>query len=256
MKIRKQITTLALLFYFLKLQSCAAFWADIDYADSRREDKSIGAESAALTAAATPLFAPRVSPEKAMSWLKNGNTRYVKGSLRKDGQSEADRQSTFYAQKPHSIVLSCSDSNVPSEIIFDQKIGEIYVIRTAAHTVDDAVIASLEYAVAYLGPQNLVIMGHTHCGPIQRALENTTQYPTPLLGELSSTIYPHLKDFHSQPPTAGHRSEAWSHVVGVISEIKAKSALISERLRTGQLQINPAVYDTESGLVEFTSPQQ
>lgn len=256
MKINIQTTGLTLLLCFTVLQSCAAFLEKFEYADRRDEGEKASIASPALIPPTEPQFTPRVTSEKALGWLKNGNIRYVKGLLRADGQSESDRQRILYAQKPHSIILSCSDSHIPPEIIFDQKLGEVFVIRTAAHTVDDAVLASLEYAIAYLGPYNLVVMGHTHCSPIQKTLENTAHRTSPLLDELTNTISQNLTEFRGQSPSSGYRSEAWAHVSGVISEIKLKSPLISERIRSGQLQINPALYDTESGLVEFNRPDQ
>jgi len=244
-----------LLFCFLLLQGCASFFEDLRRTpETAAQSPPVQTDRPAENSAVS-LFAPRVTAEKALGWLKNGNTRFVNGHLRNDGQSKADRQRTFAAQKPHSIVLSCSDSNAPPEIIFDQKLGEIYVIRTSAHTVDDAVVASLEYAVAHLGPQNLVVMGHTYCGPIESALENVSDHHhlSPLLSELSRTILPNLKSSSALTPAAGYRNEAWAHVRGVIAEIQTRSALLSERIQAGQLQINPALYDTETGLVEFQS---
>ena len=92
-----------------------------------------------------------VEASKALGWLKNGNTRYRKGFLRKDGQSQKDIQRLASGQAPHSIVLSCSDSRVPPEIVFDQKLGEIFVVRNAGEIPDPASIASIEYAIEHLG---------------------------------------------------------------------------------------------------------
>ncbi|MGZ3798075.1 MAG: carbonic anhydrase, partial [Pseudobdellovibrionaceae bacterium] len=110
-----------------------------------------------------------VNAKTALAWLKNGNTRYLKGTLRKDGQSNKDRERLVTGQKPHTIILSCSDSRVPPEVLFDQKLGEIFVIRTAGEALDNAAIASVEYALEHLGSHLLVVMGHESCGAVKAA---------------------------------------------------------------------------------------
>lgn len=81
------------------------------------------------------------------------------------GASDLKRLST--GQKPHTIVLSCSDSRVPPEVLFDQKLGEIFVIRTAGQAIDSSVLASIEYAVSHLGTNLIVVMGHESCGAVK-----------------------------------------------------------------------------------------
>ncbi|OYZ22944.1 MAG: hypothetical protein B7Y39_07275, partial [Bdellovibrio sp. 28-41-41] len=102
-----------------------------------------------------------ISPDKALGWLKNGNTRYSKGTFRKDGASSKDITRLSTGQNPHTIVLSCSDSRVPPEVVFDQKLGEIFVVRTAGEMVDDSVLASIEYGVEHLGANLILVMGHS-----------------------------------------------------------------------------------------------
>ena len=103
-----------------------------------------------------------VPADRAMGWLKNGNTRYVKRRFRADGASAADRKRLGAGQHPHSVVFTCSDSRVPPEIVFDQKLGEIYVVRTDELIVNTSVLASFEKATA-LGAQLLVVLAHDDC---------------------------------------------------------------------------------------------
>lgn len=103
-----------------------------------------------------------VAAEKALGWLKNGNTRFVKRRVRADGQGPADRTRLLSGQNPHAIVYTCSDSRVPPEIIFDQKLGEIFVVRTESLKASAEVITSLEKGVA-LGAQLLVLLSHEDC---------------------------------------------------------------------------------------------
>lgn len=102
-----------------------------------------------------------VEPMQAMKWLQNGNKRYLKGFLRKDGQTKSDIQRLNSGQKPHTIIISCSDSRVPPEIVFDQRLGEIFVIRTAGETLGANALGSIEYAVEHLGTRLILVLGHT-----------------------------------------------------------------------------------------------
>ncbi|MFZ4403584.1 MAG: carbonic anhydrase [Pseudobdellovibrionaceae bacterium] len=101
-----------------------------------------------------------ISAEKALGWLKNGNLRFVSGRLRKDGAGKKDLIRTSINQSPHAVVISSSDSRVSPELIFDQKLGEIYVVRIVGPFVNDAVSASVDHAVQNLGANLVVILGH------------------------------------------------------------------------------------------------
>ncbi|AFY01406.1 carbonic anhydrase [Bdellovibrio bacteriovorus] len=116
-----------------------------------------------------PREAGPVPAEKAFGWLKNGNTRFVRGTFRNDGASAADRRRVSALQRPHSAVYTCSDSRVSPEIVFDQKLGEIYVVRTGELILDKNVQESLEYSVGTLGTNLVVIMGSDSCGDLTAA---------------------------------------------------------------------------------------
>lgn len=111
-----------------------------------------------------------VPAEKALGWLKNGNTRFTKGRFRADGTSAKDRLRLVNGQRPHSVVVSCSDSRVPPEIVFDQKLGEIFVMRLPQMPADGAVIEGLETAVATLGTNLIVFMDFAGCESSQLAV--------------------------------------------------------------------------------------
>lgn len=105
-----------------------------------------------------------VDPQKALGWLKNGNKRFLKGSLRADGQSKKDIRRLAKSEKPHAIVFASSDSRIPPEIIFDEKLGEIYVIRNLGLTVDSSVLNSLDYAIGELGTRLVLVLDRTYPG--------------------------------------------------------------------------------------------
>ncbi len=124
------------------------------------QKNGVAAKPAAKQAAAS--VAKTVQADKVLGWLKNGNTRFVKRRFRADGQGPADRKRLMSGQSPHAIVFTCSDSRVPPEIIFDQKLGEIYVVRNDELAVNDDVLRSLEKG-ASVGAQLLVVLSHEGC---------------------------------------------------------------------------------------------
>lgn len=119
-----------------------------------------------------------VPGQKALGWLKNGNSRFLKGFVRKDGQSLKDIQKISKQQVPHSLIVACSDSRMPPEILFDQKLGEVYVIRTPAVQADAATVANIETALLSLDLHLLVILGHNSCGAVNEVSQKLAQQST------------------------------------------------------------------------------
>lgn len=194
-----------------------------------------------------------VEPEKALGWLKNGNIRYIKSSLRKDGQSTADIKRLSTGQAPHTIVLSCSDSRVPPEIVFDQKLGEIFVVRNAGEIPDNASVASIEYAVEHLGARLIVVMGHTSCGAVKAALGTLdgTDAGSPALNSLVHDIHPRLASFKGKPQSPGVQEESWANARGISKELLARSAILSAKAASGDIVIKTALYHLDDGKVDF-----
>jgi carbonic anhydrase len=191
-----------------------------------------------------------VPPDQALTWLKNGNTRFVKNHLRKDGQNRSDIVRLAKGQQPHTIVLSCSDSRVPPENVFDQKLGEIFVIRTAGEALDHNVIASIEYAVAHLGSRHLLVMGHTQCGAVKAALATIDggDAGSPSLNHLVKGLHPH---FTRGPASADVGKESLANARGIAAELVEQSAMLKEAVASGKLKIGTALYHLNSGVVEF-----
>lgn len=194
-----------------------------------------------------------VEPDKALGWLKNGNRRYLKGFLRKDGQSHSDIKKLSSGQTPHSIVLSCSDSRVPPEIVFDQKLGEVFVVRTAGEALGSNALASIEYAIEHLGSRLIVVMGHTSCGAVKAALStmNGEDAGSPNLNELVKDIHPRLSAFKAKSQSASIKDESWANTRGVGADLVKKSKIIEEAVKSGKVKIVTSLYDLSSGQVEF-----
>lgn len=201
-----------------------------------------------------------VDPEVALRYLRNGNTRFVKGYLRKDGQAKKDIDRIAKGQKPHTIVISCSDSRVPPEIVFDQKLGEIFVVRTAGQALGKEAVASVEYAVAHLGARLIVVLGHSSCGAVAATVGAIKgahgDHPDPLaesqnLAALAGNIRPRIEDtvlHHASPRLI---NEGWANVRGAARELFQTSPYLQESLKTGQVRIVGGLYDLENGQVEF-----
>ncbi len=206
--------------------------------------KSAGAHDSAVGVAA----------EQALGWLQNGNKRYVSQARRSDGKSQKDRERLNKGQHPHAIVLSCADSRVPPETVFDQALGEVFVVRTAGESLDASVIGSLEYAVEHLGPRLLVVMGHTSCGAVKAALDTPEEKSagSPSLDKIVGDIRPRIPNrTPAAAPSAGLEIESAANAQGVAADLLKRSDIIRARVEKGDLLIKPALYYLDSGRVKF-----
>lgn len=232
--------------------------------DSHSADEPTIVMKPASAAASAPSAAPAhgagheapvgVDPEKALGWLKNGNTRFVKQRLRKDGQSAADVKRLSAGQKPHTIVLSCSDSRVPPEILFDQKLGEIFVIRTAGESLDAMGIGSIEYALSHLGTRHVLVLGHTNCGAVKAACGTLAggDAGSESLNALVQDIHPRIQEFKGKKEfSKNYVDESWATARGAALELANKSQIVHNMLKENKIMISTAVYDLETGKVEF-----
>jgi carbonic anhydrase len=194
-----------------------------------------------------------VSAEQSLKWLTNGNSRYVKKHFRADGRMPADRQRLLAGQKPHAIVLSCSDSRVPPEIVFDQALGEIFVVRVAGEALDSSVIASIEYAVEHFDTHLLVVMGHTQCGAVEAALttKDGTSAGSEAMDKLLADIKPRLKSVMSQAPSHNLEIESTLNADGAARDLVKRSEILRKKVEAGELVIKPALYRLDSGKVSF-----
>ena len=197
---------------------------------------------------------PRVdTPKLALAELKAGNQRFVEGTSRHPLQDAERRQSTKSEQKPHTIVLSCSDSRVPPEIVFDQGIGQLFVVRTAGEVADAAAIASIEYAVEHLGSKLILVMGHHSCGAVKAALSTPKgkSAGSKDLDRLVGEIRPNIKAFSldTAGPHLAHAVQA--QVAGVSAGLLKRSKILREAVHHHHLEVAGAVYNLDSGQVLF-----
>ena len=194
-----------------------------------------------------------VDPSKALGWLKNGNARFLNHKLRNDGQSKKDIQHLSHGQAPHTIVLSCSDSRVPPEVVFDQKLGEIFVVRTAGEALDHNAIGSIEYAVSHLGARLILVMGHTSCGAVKAALGtmNGEDAGSPSLNHLVKDLHPRIAQYKGKKMTSDLAEESLANTQGVAKDLISRSKILADKVTSGELQIKTALYHLDSGKVDF-----
>ena len=194
-----------------------------------------------------------VTPAQALKFLQNGNARFLSGKLRKDGQRKTDIARLVKGQKPHSIVLSCSDSRVPPEVVFDQKLGELFVVRTAGETLDPTSIASIEYAVEHLGSRLILVMGHSHCGAVKAALSTFggKDAGSPNLNKLVADIHPRIQAYSRAPASDDVLKPAWANAKGVASDLLLRSEILKKKAAAGEIELKSALYDLRTGTVEI-----
>ncbi|MDF7640060.1 carbonic anhydrase [Bifidobacterium sp. ESL0784] len=151
------------------------------------------------------------------SRMLQGNSRFASGQAEHPWQDSETRESLIDEQHPDAAVLSCSDSRVPPEIIFDQGLGDMFTVRTAGQTLDDAVIASLEYAVTHLGVSVLVVLGHEHCGAVASAVAELDAIASGAGIDLGAAFAAEVTDSEMIDPAADDASD-WGSRTGIDSD--------------------------------------
>ncbi len=183
-------------------------------------------------------------PDYALERLIEGNKRYVAGSYLRPHQSPARRIEVAGEQHPFAVILGCSDSRVPPELVFDQGLGDIYVIRVAGHIPDEGVVASLCHAVEYLGIRLIMVLGHQNCGAVTAAVEGDASGH---LSHLVQAIQPAVKRVKLQPSTLLDNAVRM-HTALTVQQLKITEPFV-KGIKAGQLHIVGAYYDLAHGTI-------
>jgi len=196
-----------------------------------------------------------MAPADAMKLLKEGNARYIAGTCTVD-ICEATRVALTAGQQPFAIVLGCSDSRVPAELIFDQGPGKLFIARVAGNVIDPALLGSIEYAVLHLGTRLVVVLGHESCGAITAtagAMETHAKAETPAIGDLVKRLTPAVKEAGKKGLKGKPLVEEAAIVNAkmVSKQICAESKPINEAVKKGEVKIVPAKYYLGTGKVDF-----
>ena len=182
-----------------------------------------------------------LTPDSALQELMEGNQRFAAGRLTAHEQDLAILKSNAIdKQEPFAALLSCADSRVPVELVFDQSIGHLFVTRIAGNIVTPEVIASLEYGVTLLGTRVILVMGHSNCGAVKATIQ-AKEVP----GQISS-LYPHIQPAVSQ---AGPDIEATTKANAKIQAalLREASTVIASFAKQGMLKVVAGYYDIASG---------
>jgi len=191
--------------------------------------------------------------DQARQRLAEGNQRYVKGSMKACGASNAAARSALAtSQKPYAIVLSCSDSRVPPEMVFDEGLGELFVVRNAGNVADPIVLGSIEYAAEHLGSPLLVVLGHERCGAVTAAVDAHGKVPGNLAAVVKA-ISPAVKSAKSitrdKSKDAIVDAAVMENAKMVAEGLTKQSAILKKLVAEGKLHIVPARYDLDDGTV-------
>ena len=193
-----------------------------------------------------------ISPSEAFERLMAGNARYVSGEV-EQRDCYARRIAQVEAQQPVAAILSCADSRVPPEIIFDQGAGDLFVSRDAGNVVSNYALASFEFAVRNLGVPLIFVLGHTGCGAVAAALTASTgrrELPGHL-PELVKAIEPAIIIAHGKHPGDFLAASIEENVRVGMKRLKTKSEIIGNAINAGRLGIKGGVYDFKTGAVTF-----
>jgi carbonic anhydrase len=185
----------------------------------------------------------KLNPDAALAELMAGNKRFTSGSMTShEHDLDILRQHTEEKQEPFAAVLSCADSRVPVELLFDQSIGQIFVTRVAGNFVTPEIIGSLEYGAAVLGTKVILVMGHSHCGAVKATIQGK-EVP----GQISS-LFPHIQPAVDQ---AGSNLEAAIKANAKIQAtlLRQSSTVISGLVKSGTLKVTAGYYDLAKGSV-------
>ncbi|MCG3137738.1 MAG: hypothetical protein HJJLKODD_01588 [Phycisphaerae bacterium] len=204
--------------------------------------------------ASDPQATPGPTPDEAVQRLREGNMRFVEGKVDSQHEDAARRQETAQpGQKPFVTILSCADSRVPVELLFDQGIGDLFVIRVAGNVAANDEIGTIEYGAGHLHTPLLVVMGHTKCGAVTAVTQGAEVHGH--LAELVSPIKPAVDQVKQDHPelrdaelvAAAIKANIWQ----AIADTLQGSAELRELVRENKLRVIGALYDLESGRVEF-----
>jgi carbonic anhydrase len=201
--------------------------------------------SAALPGLETAGSQP-ISPDAALDELIAGNRRFISGRTVSHRRDLVILQQMMEKQEPFAAVLSCADSRVPVEVVFDQTIGQLFVTRIAGNMVTPEILASLEYAAAVLGTRTILVMGHSRCGAVTAAIQASNP-GTPVPGQISA-LFPHIESAVAQ---AGPDVESTirANVLIQAARLRESSPLLSTLIEEGKLKVAAGYFDLRSGEV-------
>ncbi|MFC1720574.1 carbonic anhydrase [Pseudomonadota bacterium] len=204
-----------------------------------------------------------VSANEALERLKSGNRRFVTGQGVREIQFDHSRRKALVDnQNPFAIILGCSDSRVPAELVFDQGLGDLFVIRVAGNIVKPSQIGSVEFAAEKFGTKLVVVLGHSQCGAVLATLDELKQPSesrSPNLRHIVDAIRPSIEELFEQHPDGCEdihpeqlvQASVRANIRASVDQLRHGSAILEALIRDEWLKVVGAEYSLETGVVEF-----
>lgn len=195
-----------------------------------------------------------LTPQQAWDALVEGNHRFVEGTQTRPHQDGERRQALVQGQSPNAVIFGCGDSRVPAEMIFDQGLGDLFVVRTAGHVLDPSVLGSIEFGTEVLQAPLIVVLAHKSCGAIKATLDaaESGQMPPGFLHTIVERVIPSILAGRTKGMTKGEEFEA-EHARETVLLLPERSSLIAERVANGSLAIVSVHYDIAEGEAHVVS---
>ncbi len=196
---------------------------------------------------------------EALERLREGNRRFSTEGLERSGiTSQTRRKQLVVGQEPFAVILGCSDSRAPAELIFDQGLGDLFVIRVAGNIVAPSQVGSVEFAVEQFGTRLVVVMGHSKCGAVQATLDELqrpSEGRSPNLRSIVTRIRPAvetlLESSLREDPAALMQHAVRANIRASADHLRHGSAILEQMIRNEKLLVVGAEYSLESGVVDF-----
>ena len=190
---------------------------------------------------------PSVAPAEAISKLKEGNGRYTSGNLQHPAQTTARRTELAKTQHPFAVIVSCSDSRVPPEIVFDQGLGDLFICRVAGNIVNDESLGSIEYAVDHLGSRLILVLGHQRCGAVEAAKQTIAAKGT-APGHIESLVTA-IKPAVDSTVSGDLDATIKANVKHVVDSLRSSTPILKAKVDSGGVQVIGGYYSLDTGAV-------
>jgi carbonic anhydrase len=209
----------------------------------------LGANQFACAADPNHSDQPSVAPAEAISKLKEGNGRYTSGNLQHPGQTSERRTELANTQHPFAAILSCSDSRVPPEIVFDQGLGDLFIVRVAGNVINDEGLGSLEYTVDHLGTRLIVVLGHQSCGAVDAA-KKTIAAKGKAPGHIQSLVTA-IKPAVEATGKDDLETTIKANVKNVVQALRSSTPILKAEVDAGKIRVIGGYYSLDTGAVTF-----
>ena len=189
-----------------------------------------------------------ITSDEALKKLITGNKRFAERNMQHPNQTEERQNEIIAGQKPFAIILSCSDSRIPPEIVFDQGLGDLFVIRVAGNILDDIIKGSIEYAVDHLKVKLVMVLGHSNCGALKAAISGGRVSMN--ISQIIDSLLPSVTKARELKGDI-HENATKLNILRAVEQLMASPPVLDTLVKKGQLKIVGAYYNLETGLVEI-----